>query len=111
MKKGDLVKLNNKALSRGHIVGQEKRTLGAVRPMTVDEKVSWINSLTDSMRELRVFPPKNKLVRLCEEDTYIVLDIDQTLEFGSKSFCKGMIKILAPNGEVAYIKQEYVDKW
>ena len=111
MKKGDLVKINEAGLSRGHIVGQDKRSIGAVRPMSVDEKLSWINNLTDSLRESGALPPRNKLVKLCEEDTCLVLDIDQRLEFGNESFCEEMIKMLTSSGEIAYVKKEYVEKW
>jgi len=120
MRKGDLVRLNERALERGNYFDQEQMRYGASRLLSDDERNQWRERRSENIRAgletwhddagEPTLPPKTEIVYLYRHKVYPVLRARCQVELGWGRAEGGMTKVLdTQTGEEVYIKRDYLE--
>lgn len=120
MRKGDLVKLNERALEMGNYFDKEQMRYGASRLLSEDERNRWRARRNQNVRAgletwhddagEPTLPPKTEIVYLYSHKVYPVLRARCRVELGWGRAQGGMTKVLdTQTGEEVYIKRDYLD--
>ena len=120
MRKGDLVRLNERALERGNYFDQEQMRYGASRLLSDDERNQWRERRSENIRAgletwhddagEPTLPPKTEIGYLYRHKVYPVLRARCQVALGWGRAEGGMTKVLdTQTGEEVYIKRDYLE--